>query len=238
MKAKGLLIFAAVLLTGCSSGEAQQLTQPYDVATARHAQPTPDAPESPEFEVAEAVVEIPVEEVEAVTEPEKVAEEPKVASLSKGTTFEIEEATIEVEEVEEEVIEDSCFEGEVETGNYYEDIPDETSQVWEQPSSDGMQYAGDWYVTFYSADLMGNSGSANGYGSIPWATCACGYDIPFGTLVYVGDPVNMTFEVRDRGVPSGCLDIFVSTYGEIPSWGGAYIPCYIVAWGDGRTAWG
>lgn len=83
---------------------------------------------------------------------------------------------------------------------------------------------------------MHNSGSANGFGSIPWVTCAAGYDIPFGTHLYVEGLGE--FEVRDRGVPSGCIDIFVNYNYEIPGWGLAYLPTYLVYWGDGRTAWG
>lgn len=95
---------------------------------------------------------------------------------------------------------------------------------------------GNYRITFYSAEQMGNSGSANGFGSIPWVTCAAGYDIPFGTHIYIEGLGQ--FEVRDRGVPSGCIDIFVTYNYEIPQWGLAYLPTYLLYWGDGRTAWG
>lgn len=104
------------------------------------------------------------------------------------------------------------------------------------PVAPARQYLGNFRVTFYSAEQMHNSGSANGFGSIPWVTCAAGYDIPFGTHLYVEGLGE--FEVRDRGVPSGCIDIFVSYNLEIPGWGLAYLPTYLVYWGDGRTAWG
>jgi len=73
---------------------------------------------------------------------------------------------------------------------------------------------------------MGNSGSADGRGSIPWVTCACGSDIPFGSMLYVEGLG--TFECRDRGVGSGCIDIFVNHHSEIPSWGMAYLGTYLV----------
>lgn len=142
---KGLLIAAAVLLTGCSSGEAQQLTQPYNVETARAAQPTPNAPERVRIEVAPAVVEIPAEEPE---EPEIVAEEPEESCVSVLTSEII--ATFEEPE--------PCIDyPEGETGNYYEDLPDETSQVWEQPAEPDMQYVGYYYITHYSAEACGNA---------------------------------------------------------------------------------
>ena len=160
---KGVLIAAAVLLTGCSCGEAQRLEQPYNVETARTAQPTPDTPESHRIEVAPATVEIPVEEVEAVTEPEKVAEEPEVSCSKLRQVAVI--ATFE--EAVAEALQQSCDEvamscepepcidyPEGEAGNYYEDIPDETSQVWEQPE---MQYVGYYYITHYSAEACGNA---------------------------------------------------------------------------------
>lgn len=65
-----------------------------------------------------------------------------------------------VEEVVEEVY-DSCFDEPVETGNYYEDLPDESSEVWqyEEPGTQetGMQYVGVYYITHYSAEACGNA---------------------------------------------------------------------------------
>ena len=92
-------------------------------------------------------------------------------------------------------------------------------------------YLGDYRVTFYcgGACCCGQwAGSPTASGAWPQAnyTCACGSDIPFGTTLYVEGLGEYVCE--DRGVGSGCIDIFVNSHSEIPSWGLAYIPTYEV----------
>lgn len=94
-----------------------------------------------------------------------------------------------------------------------------------------MTYLGDYRITFYcscSACCGGWAGSPTASGVYPTSqhTCACGSDIPFGTTLYV-DGLG-AYVCEDRGVGSGCLDVYVDSHGDIPEWGMAYMPTYIV----------
>lgn len=92
-------------------------------------------------------------------------------------------------------------------------------------------YLGEYRVTFYCncSSCCGEwAGSPTASGVYPTAnhTCACGDDIPFGTQLYVQGLGHYICE--DRGVGSGCIDIYVNNHDEIPSWGLAYIKTYKV----------
>lgn len=96
---------------------------------------------------------------------------------------------------------------------------------------DSMTYLGDYRVTFYCACSSCCGPYANGItasGNLVQAnhTCACGSDIPFGTKLYVEGLGYYICE--DRGVGSGCIDIYVNDHSEIPSWGMDYIATYLV----------
>lgn len=98
------------------------------------------------------------------------------------------------------------------------------------PHKDDMVYLGKYRVTFYCncAKCCGKwAGGPTASGKYPRAqhTCACGSDIPFGTKLYVKGLG--TFVCEDRGVGSGCIDIYVANHEDIPSWGMRYIETYI-----------
>lgn len=100
---------------------------------------------------------------------------------------------------------------------------DSTGIEWEQ------KYLGDYRITFYCGGpcCCGEwAGSPTASGTTPKAkhTCACGNDIPYGTVLYVQGLGYYVCE--DRGVGSGCLDIYVDNHSDIPSWGLAYIATY------------
>lgn len=109
-----------------------------------------------------------------------------------------------------------------------EDYVEET--VAEESYTPSYEYLGQYRITFYDwcAECNGVAyqPTASGSDPIPWATCAAGYDLPFGTQLYV-EGVG-TFVVTDRGVGSGCLDIFVNTHQEALDWGLFYADVYIV----------
>ena len=94
-----------------------------------------------------------------------------------------------------------------------------------------MTYLGDYRITFYCGGscCCGQwAGSPTASGSEPIAgyTCACGSDIDFGTTLYVEGLG--TYVCEDRGVESGCLDVYVNSHEDIPNWGMTYLPTYIV----------
>lgn len=109
-----------------------------------------------------------------------------------------------------------------------ETAPPETTTAAPQ-----LIYLGQYRITFYcpGSCCCGKwAGGATASGVMPQAnhTIACGEDIPFGTVMHIEGLG--TYVCEDRGVPSGCIDIFVSTHEEIPDWGEAYINTYIVAY--------
>lgn len=90
-------------------------------------------------------------------------------------------------------------------------------------------YLGEYRVTFYCGGscCCGEwAGSPTASGAWPQAnhTCACGEDIPYGTVLYVEGLGYYTCE--DRGVGEGCIDIYVNNHSQIPSYGLAYINTY------------
>ena len=102
-------------------------------------------------------------------------------------------------------------------------------------SQPGPQYThvGQYRITFYcpGSCCCGKwAGGGTASGVMPQAnhTIACGEDIPFGTVIHIEGLG--TYVCEDRGVPSGCIDIFVNSHAEIPSWGEAYLNTYIVSY--------
>ena len=121
---------------------------------------------------------------------------------------------------EEPVIEETPDEG------VYSDA--ETTSAYEET----LTYVGAWVVTFYCdcaecvGQYAGMNMTASGREPIPWYTVATGSSYPFGTVLYI-DGFGY-FEVMDRGVGDGWADIYVSSHGEIPSYGMTTADVYIV----------
>lgn len=86
-----------------------------------------------------------------------------------------------------------------------------------------LTYIGDFVVTFYdlcpecTGPWYGMNTTASGRDPVPWYTVAAGPSLPFGTVIYIEG--FGTFEVMDRGVADGCIDILVNNHGEIPGYG-------------------
>ena len=95
-----------------------------------------------------------------------------------------------------------------------------------------LNYLGAYRITFYDdcPQCVGKWAymglTASGASCQANHTCACGSDIPFGTVIYIEGLG--TYICEDRGVPSGCIDIYVNYHGEIPLWGVGYFNCYII----------
>ena len=93
-------------------------------------------------------------------------------------------------------------------------------------------YLGAYRVTFYCncsqccGVWAGSSVGVSGMSLVPWYTCACGSEIPFGTHLYI-DGLG-EFVCVDRGVGYGCIDIYVNNHYEIPSWGAGYFDTYLL----------
>lgn len=116
--------------------------------------------ESRTYEIAEAVIATIAPTPTVTPEPTIEPEEVTIVTEEPNDYAEpvYEEAVYEEPAA---VVVDSCYEEPVETGNYYEDIPDETSEAWQyeepQPVETGMQYLGVYYITHYSAEACGNA---------------------------------------------------------------------------------
>ena len=68
--------------------------------------------------------------------------------------------------------------------------------------------------------------TASGRDPVAWWTVAAGPSLPFGTLIYIEG--FGTFEVMDRGVADGCIDILVNNHGEIPGYGMTSAATYLI----------
>jgi 3D (Asp-Asp-Asp) domain-containing protein len=95
-----------------------------------------------------------------------------------------------------------------------------------------LTYIGDFVVTFYdlcpecTGPWYGMNTTASGRDPVPWYTVAAGPSLPFGTRLFVEDFGE--FEVMDRGVSDGALDILVNNHSEIPSYGVTAKSVYII----------
>lgn len=104
--------------------------------------------------------------------------------------------------------------------------------IEEAESEESLIYAGEWTITFYCqcekccGRWAWSNSTASGREPIPWYTVAAGESFPFGTVLYIEGFGYM--EVMDRGVPDGWADIYVSSHGEIPSYGMTTRSVYIV----------
>lgn len=107
--------------------------------------------------------------------------------------------------------------------DYYTNISITTEQKQEKV------LLGSYRVTFYCgcSSCCGQwAGGPTASGAYPTAnyTCACGDDIPFGTILQIEGLG--TYICEDRGVGNECIDIYVNDYSEIPSWGMDYLNVY------------
>lgn len=137
-----------------SVDQAKKETKP-EVTKAVTATPTPDpTPEPTPVVTEEPELTQTAENDEDAASVDVIAEEPQTEDVPVA-----EDAVpvIAEEPVVEEPVYDSDFEEPVETGNYYEEIPDETSLVYQQEESSGMQLLGCYYITHYSAEACGNN---------------------------------------------------------------------------------
>lgn len=95
-----------------------------------------------------------------------------------------------------------------------------------------LTYLGAYTISFYCnceqccGQFAWMNMTASGREPLPWYTVASGSDLPFGTRLYVSG--FGYFEVMDRGVPSGWLDVYVNDHSEIPSYGITTADVYIV----------
>ena len=207
------MIVPLILLTGCSAGEAQHIEKPYCVDMLR----SPVVEESEHIEVAEAVVK---EEVEIT-----IQEEEKESERISEVVEENHTACLTATEIVVEEVQDSCFEEPVETGNYYEDIPDESSEVWQYEEPAGMQLLGVYYITHYSAEGCGNNiGAAEVPGGmVEGISIAMPERWMLGRWVYVEGYGE--FRVDDIS-PDGIADIF--HYAAASAVGADYQNVYLI----------
>lgn len=150
---------ATLILTGCASGEPQEIRGPVTVAELRaEAQQTAEKVAEPDeescvFEIADAVIATPEPTQETDPLPEMPISEEEMSVLT-GKVIEIEEIC----QKEPEICSDFP---EGEYGNYYENLPGEDSQVWQYeettPEEPGMELLGIYHITHYSAEACGNA---------------------------------------------------------------------------------
>lgn len=191
-----------------------------------------------------SLMEIPVE-TSIEQESEENLEIEKLSVKSGLEDFlKTEETTQEETEVETTVVEETEAPAEEEIIVEAEPIIAETEVIYEepvyeevyieQPNNSGMTYLGAYRVTFYCpcaqccGQWAGYNSTASGVPPTANHTAACGSDIPFGTTLYV-DGLGY-YVCEDRGVGSGCIDIFVNDHSEIPEWGMGYLDTYLVEW--------
>ena len=102
--------------------------------------------------------------------------------------------------------------------------------VVEEPVDDGgWSYYGNCRITFYDAGpcccgSYAYGPTASGVMPTIGRTVASGEDLPFGTEVMIDGNV---YVVEDRGVDSGCFDVFVSTHEEALARGLYYMDVYV-----------
>ena len=112
----------------------------------------------------------------------------------------------------------------------------ESSQETERDSGADYQsdviYLGEYTITFYdlcpecTGPWYGMNTTASGRDPVPWYTVAAGPSLPFGTVIYIEG--FGTFEVMDRGVADGCIDILVNNHSEIPGYGMTSAATYLI----------
>lgn len=90
-------------------------------------------------------------------------------------------------------------------------------------------YYGSCRITFYCpgpccCGQWASGGTASGTTATAGRTVAAGADLPFGTVIQID---GQEYVVEDRGVGSGCIDIFVDSHDEALRRGLYYTDVYI-----------
>lgn len=142
-------------------------------------------------------------------EPEEVITEPENTP----------ETAESIPEMEEPVSEPDSIPGE-----------DATFTEEEPQAEQSLTYLGEFRITHYCPNecCCGSwAGGPTASGTMPTAgwTIACGEDIPFGTILLIN---GHEYCCEDRGVPSGCVDIFVDSHEEAEALGLYYTDVYLV----------
>ena len=187
-----------------SVDQAKKETKP-EVTKAVTATPTPDpTPEPTPVVTEEPELTQTAENDEDADSVDVIAEEPQTEDVPVA-----EDAVLVIAEepVLEEPVYDSDFEEPVETGNYYEDIPDETSLVYQTEDTGGMQLLGCYYITHYSAEACGNNIGVRERpgGMVEGESIAMPEWWMLGHTVYVE---NYGYFTVDDISPAGIADIF------------------------------
>lgn len=186
--------------------------------------------ETQESDLILETLEETVSEIYLETETEEEAEKPRKQPFDKTRAKKKQDELVssrEEENEERERAEAALMIAETET-----EAETEPETTIAETGSPQMIYLGAYRITFYDNcpaccgqwAYMGITNS--GAPCQASHTIACGYDIPFGTVIYIEGLG--TYVCEDRGVPSGCIDIYVNNHSEIPSWGCAYMNCYVV----------
>lgn len=97
-------------------------------------------------------------------------------------------------------------------------------------SENNLSYYGTCFITHYCpceicCGIYASGYTANGSLATAGWTVASGEDLAFGTRLLIN---GQEYEVQDRGVGSGCIDIFCSSHEEASARGAYYIDVYIL----------
>ena len=157
----------------------------------------------------------------------EIAEEVIAYSVAEATTTPTPEITPEITETPTEEITGQELVEEHEITDTVEFVEETVQSDYIDDGTSSMTYLGEYTVTFYCPcpEHCNGTLTASGQDGIPWGSVACA-DLPFGTTVYIegfGE-----FTVLDRGVDSGCMDIFVGYHDEIPEYGMTTASTYIL----------
>ena len=157
----------------------------------------------------------------------EIAEEVIAYSVAEATTTPTPEITPEITETPTEEITGQELVEEHEITDTVEFVEEAVQSDYIDDGTSSMTYLGEYTVTFYCPcpEHCNGTLTASGQDGIPWGSVACA-DLPFGTTVYIegfGE-----FTVLDRGVDSGCMDIFVGYHDEIPEYGMTTASTYIL----------
>lgn len=113
-----------------------------------------------------------------------------------------------------------------------EEIISESSPIPDTPAAanSGAYFYATCFITHYCpcsicCGSYASGYTANGSYATPNWTVASGPDLPFGTKLLINGQV---YEVQDRGVGSGCIDIFCSSHEEALARGAYYTDVYII----------
>lgn len=216
----GAMIFLGACEQAAGVGSAEPVTlKPYNVETARKAQPEARESSVSRFEIAEGK-SISCEPETQQSEPV----EPETQDIEPVMEEPIAEEVIEVvvEEIPQEEPEEVVLESEPEYSEdyYVEELPP-PAETFEQSG----QYLGTYTVTWYSREEVGYDASgASGDGLTPYYSCAMpDYSLLGCTILVEGYGI---YHVDD--VSNGVCDLYVMYNSEIPSYGVDTADVYIV----------